>query len=63
MPGYALSSALSQSLKVDEQKFKSIAAARYEAGLTTLKGGFDKVAAPQAAKQMSSADLQANRCG
>ena len=63
VPGYALSSALSQSLKVDEQKFKSIAAARYEAGLTTLKGGFDKVAAPQAAKQMSSADLQANRCG
>ena len=63
VPGYALSSALSNALKVDEQKFASIAAARYEAGVTTLKGGFDQVAAPQAAKQMSTADLEANRCG
>ena len=63
MPGYALSSALSNALKIDEQKFASIAAARYEAGVTTLKGGFDQVAAPQPAKQMSAADLEANRCG
>ncbi len=63
VPGYALSSALSNSLKVDEQKFSSIAAARYEAGVTTLSGGFDQVAAPQPAKQMSTADLEANRCG
>ena len=63
VPGYALSNALSTSLKVDEGKFRSIAAARYEAGVTTLKGGFDQVAAPQKAKQMSSADLEANRCG
>ena len=63
VPGYALSSALSNALKIDEQKFASIAAARYEAGVTTLKGGFDQVAAPQAAKQMSTADLEANRCG
>ena len=63
VPGYALSTALSTALKVDEERFSSIAAARYEAGLTTLKGGFDQVAAPQASKQMSSADLEANRCG
>ena len=63
VPGYALSSALSNSLKVDEQKLSSIAGARYEAGVTTLRGGFDQVAAPQAAKQMSAADLKANRCG
>ncbi len=63
VPGYALSSALSNSLKVDEQKLSSIAGARYEAGVTTLSGGFDQVAAPQPAKQMSTADLEANRCG
>ena len=63
VPGYALSSALSNSLKVDEQKLSSIAGARYEAGVTTLSGAFDQVAAPQASKQMSSADLKANRCG
>ena len=63
VPGYALSTALSTALKVDEQRFSSIAAARYEAGLTTLKGAFDQVAAPQPAKQMSTADLEANRCG
>ena len=63
VPGYALSAALSNSLKVDEQKFSSIAAAGYEAGVTTLKKGFSTVSAPQAAKQMSPADLKANRCG
>ena len=63
VPGYALSTALSNSLKIDEQKFSSIAAARYEAGVTTLKKGFSAVSAPQAAKQMSPADLKANRCG
>jgi len=63
VPGYALSSALSNSLKVDEQKLSSIAGARYEAGVTTLSGAFDQVAAPQPAKQMSTADLEANRCG
>jgi len=63
VPGYALSSALSNSLKVDEQKLSSIAGARYEAGVTTLRGGFEQVAAQQAAKQMSTADLEANRCG
>ena len=63
VPGYALSSALSNSLKVDEQKLSSIAGARYEAGVTTLSGAFDQVAAPQPAKQMSTADLKANRCG
>jgi hypothetical protein len=41
VPGYALSTALSNSLKIDEQKFSSIAAARYEAGVTTLKKGFE----------------------
>jgi hypothetical protein len=63
VPGYALSTALSNSLKIDEQKFSSIAAARYEAGVSTLKKGFSTVSAPQAAKQMSPADLKANRCG
>jgi ubiquinone/menaquinone biosynthesis C-methylase UbiE len=63
VPGYALSTALSNSLKVDAEKFSSIAAARYEAGVTTLNGGFGAVTAPRAAKQMSPADLQANRCG
>ena len=63
VPGYALSSALSNSLKVDEQKLSSIAGARYEAGVATLSGAFDQVAAPQPAKQMSTADLEANRCG
>ncbi len=63
VPGYALSTALSTSLKVDESKFSSITAARYEAGLTTLEGGFAKVAAPAASRQMSAADLKANRCG
>ena len=63
VPGYALSSALSTALKVDEQKLASIAGARYEAGVTTLRGGFAQVAAPQPAKQMSNADLEANRCG
>ena len=63
VPGYALSTALSNSLKVDEQKFTSIAAARYEAGLTTVKGAFAEVTAPAASRQMSAADLKANRCG
>ncbi len=63
VPGYALSTALSNALKVDEQKFTSIAAARYEAGLTTLRGGFARVTAPKASRQMSAADLKANRCG
>lgn len=63
VPGYALSTALSESLKIDESKFSTIAAARYEAGLTGLGGGFAKVSAPASKLQMSDADLKANRCG
>jgi hypothetical protein len=63
VPGYALSTALSNSLKIDESKFSTIAAARYEAGLTGLGGAFAKVTAPATRLQMSDADLKANRCG
>jgi hypothetical protein len=63
VPGYALSTALSNSLKVNESKFSTIAAARYEAGLTSLGGAFTKVSAPASKLQMSDADLKANRCG
>jgi hypothetical protein len=62
VPGYALSTALSQSLKVDESKFASIAADRYEAGLK-VTGPVAAVRAPSSGRQMSAADLQANRCG
>lgn len=62
IPGYALSTALSQSLKIDESKFSSIAGERFEAGLR-ITGGVAGVGAPSSDRQMSAADLKANRCG
>ena len=62
IPGYALSTALGESLKLDESKFSSIAAGRFEAGLR-ITGGIAGVGAPSSGRQMSAADLKANRCG
>ena len=64
VPGYALELRAEQRPQGRRaSKLSSIAGARYEAGVTTLSGAFDQVAAPQPAKQMSTADLEANRCG
>lgn len=62
VPGYALSTALSGSLGVDPSKFSTIAEARYTAGVR-IKQSVPGVQAPGKGKQMSQADLKANRCG
>ncbi|MGI9158075.1 MAG: hypothetical protein ACR2FG_15825 [Marmoricola sp.] len=60
--GYALSSALAQSLQVKASQFSTVAAARYEAAVR-MRQHVTPVGAPDSASQMSAADLSANRCG
>jgi hypothetical protein len=62
IPGYALSTALSDSLKLDASKFSSIAAQRFVAGVK-ITGPVARVRAPSSNRQMSAADQKANRCG
>ncbi|MDQ6641582.1 MAG: hypothetical protein M3Y66_03705 [Actinomycetota bacterium] len=62
IPGYALSAALAQSLGVAESQFSAIAADRFEAGLK-VTGPVATLRAPSSKRQMTTADLVANRCG
>jgi hypothetical protein len=62
VPGYALSTALGQSLGLDPSRLSSIADQRFATGVK-FKSSVAVVRAPARGKQMSAADLKANRCG
>ncbi|MCW2759238.1 MAG: hypothetical protein JWO46_2984 [Nocardioidaceae bacterium] len=62
VPGYAMATALSTALKVDDSQFTAMKSERYEATLGPAKDT-SAIAAPEAGKQMSKDDLTANRCG